>query len=174
VASAVEWAAIGGVAVVASLGDLRTGRVPNVLTFGAGAAGVCYSAFHGGLAALGPSVLGYLLGVAVFLPLFALGGMGAGDVKLFGAFGAWLGPVGVLWAALWASLAGGALALVIGARRGYLREAFRNLAVMVGVWRIVGPSPVAGITLSESRGPRLAFAVPIGIGALLALWRNVS
>jgi prepilin peptidase CpaA len=100
--------------------------------------------------------------------------MGAGDVKLVGAFGAWLGPMGVLWAAMWASLAGGVLALVIASWRGYLLEALRNVGAMVGVWRVVGPSPVAGMTLRDSRGPRLAYALPIGIGALLALWRSVS
>ena len=169
-----QWWAVGGLAVIASVGDLRTGRVPNVLTFGAAAVGVCYSAVQGGISGLGSSVLGLFLGVAVFLPLFALGGMGAGDVKLVGAFGAWLGPMGVLWAAMWASLAGGVLALVIASWRGYLLEALRNVGAMVGVWRVVGPSPVAGMTLRDSRGPRLAYALPIGIGALLALWRSVS
>ncbi len=170
-APAIEWMAIGGLAIVAAVCDVRTARVPNVLTFGAAAAGVVVSVVVGGLGGLSDSVLGCLAGLVLFFPLFALGGMGAGDVKLLAAFGAWLGPAGVLWAAIWASLVGGALAVVVGAWRGYLSEAVRNLVVMATVWHAGGASPVSGLTLGESRGPRLAYAVPIGIGAVLALWR---
>jgi prepilin peptidase CpaA len=172
--SVVQWVAMSGIAAAASIGDVRTGRVPNVLTVSAAAVGVCYATLHSGLGGLGSSLLGCLLGLGLFLPLFALGGMGAGDVKLLAAFGAWLGPAGVFWAAIWASLVGGALALVVSGWKGYLPEALRNVAAMIGVWRGVGLSPIAGITLTESAGPRLAYAVPIGVGAILALWLNVN
>jgi prepilin peptidase CpaA len=168
--TAVECAAVGGLAVVAAVYDLRTGRVPNVLTFGAAAAGFAFSALHAGLSGLGTSLLGCLAGFVLFLPLFALGGMGGGDVKLLAAIGAWIGPMGALQAALWASLAGGVLAVIVAISSGYLREAVRNLFAMVAVWRTVGPSPISDVTLAESRGPRLAYAVPIGIGAIVALW----
>jgi hypothetical protein len=79
----------------------------------------------------------------------------------------------VLWAALWASLAGGVFALVVAAWRGYLPDAIRNVGVIVGVWRAVGPSQVPGLTLDDSAGPRLAYAVPIGVGAVLVLWLGV-
>jgi prepilin peptidase CpaA len=111
--------------------------------------------------------------LVLFLPLFALGGMGAGDVKLLAAFGAWLGPMGALWTALWASLAGGVFALVVAAWRGYLADALRNVVVIVGVWRAAGPSQVPGLTLADAGGPRLAYAVPIGVGAVVALWLGV-
>ena len=172
--SVVQWVGVAGVAAAASIGDLRTSRIPNALTLGAALAGVCYATLHAGIGGLGSSLLGWLLGLGLFLPLFALGGMGAGDVKLLAAFGAWLGPVGVLWAALWASLAGGALALAVSARRGYLLEACRNVAAMTGVWRAVGPSRIPSMTLKESAGPRLAYAVPIGIGAIVSLWFSVG
>jgi prepilin peptidase CpaA len=170
VATAVEWTAIGTLAVVAAFGDVRTGRVPNTLTFGAAAIGLLFSAAHGGSGGLGASLLGYVVGLGVFLPLFALGGMGGGDVKLLAAFGAWLGPIGVLGAAVCASLVGGAFAIIVAARRGYLLEALRNVGALAAVWRTVGPARVPEMTLSEGRGPRLAYAVPIGIGAILALW----
>ena len=86
------------------------------------------------------------------------------------AFGAWLGPIGVLGAAVCASLVGGAFAIIVAARRGYLLEALRNVGALAAVWRTVGPARVPEMTLSEGRGPRLAYAVPIGIGAILALW----
>ena len=170
----VEWSVIAGLALVAAAGDLRTGRIPNLLTFGAAAGGLLFSTLHAGLPGLGAAGLGYLVGVATFFPLFAVGGMGAGDVKLLAAFGAWLGPVGVLWAALWASLIGGAFAIVVAVRNSYLSEAIRNVTTIAGVWRAVGPSRVAGMTLTEASGPRLAYAIPIGIGAIVARWVGID
>ena len=166
----IEWTAVGGVAALATFSDLRTGRIPNALTFGAMAGGLLFSAIHAGGAGLATSLLGGVVGLALFFPLFALGGMGGGDVKLLAAVGTWLGPLGALQTALWASLAGGLLAVVVAISRGYLSAALRNLSALLGVWRAVGPSPIPELTLTESHGPRLAYALPIGIGALVALW----
>jgi prepilin peptidase CpaA len=170
VAPTVKWAIVAGLALAAAAWDLRFRRVPNALTFGTAAIAFALTGFHTGIEGLASSLLGCLTGLALFLPLFAVGGMGGGDVKLLGAFGACLGPKGVLWAAFWASMAGGVLAIVVGAWHGYLSEAFRNLGGIVGVWRAVGPTRIQGVTLGDSRGPRLAYAVPVGVGAMLALW----
>ena len=166
----IEWTAIGGVAAAAAVCDVRTGRIPNVLTFGAMAGGLLFSAIHAGGWGLLTSLLGCLVGLALFLPLFVFGGMGGGDVKLLAAMGMWLGPMGAVRAALWASLAGGVAAVIVGIANGYLAAALRNLFALLGVWLTVGPSRVPELTLAESRGPRLAFAVPIGIGAIIAMW----
>ena len=93
--------------------DLRDGRIPNVLTFGAIAVAFAVHALlpqGSGLAHVG---FGFLVGLAVFFPFFALGGMGAGDVKLMAAIGAWLGPTLALLTALYGAVAGGVLALVV-------------------------------------------------------------
>jgi prepilin peptidase CpaA len=166
----VTWAFLAGLALAAASWDLRFRRVPNALTFGAAGIGFLASGLHAGMGGLTQSLLGWLVGLALFLPFFLVGGLGAGDVKLLAAFGAWLGPTGALWAALWASLVGGVMALVAGAAHGYLLEAFRNLAAIVGIWRTLGLSPICGVTLGDAGGPRIAYAVPISVGALLALW----
>ena len=167
---AVKWAVVAGLALAAAAWDLRSRRVPNALTLGAAGLGFLISGLHAGLGGLTQSLLGWLVGVALFLPLFLVGGLGGGDVKLLAAFGACLGPIGTLWAALWGSLVGGVLALAVGAAHGYLLEAFRNLGAMVGVWRTAGSSPIRGLTLGDTRGPRIAYAMPISAGAVLALW----
>lgn len=155
---------------IACLFDLRTGRIPNWLTFGA--AGLAFAAhlMVAGWSGLGSSLAGWLVGTLVFFPWFALGGMGAGDVKLLAALGAWLGPGGAFWAAVYASLAGGAFALAVTLARGYTRQAFSNLWTLLGYWRVVGPRPLPELTLQSGTGPRLAYAVPITTGALLTLW----
>ena len=150
--------------------DVSKRRVPNALTFGAtGLAFLCL-AMHDGPAGLLTSVLGWTTGLVLFFPLFALGGMGGGDVKLLAAFGAWLGPVDAMWAAIWASLIGGGLALAVAVLHGYLGQAFRNVGSLIGVWRTMGLCPVPGLTLADARGVRLAYAVPIAAGAMVALW----
>src|SRR5207247_86600 len=78
------------VAVVACVCDLRSRRIPNVLTFGAAAAAFAYHFTTGGVGALGQSALGWLVGVLVFIVPFALRGLGGGDVKLVAALGAWI------------------------------------------------------------------------------------
>jgi len=150
--------------------DIRTRRIPNVLTFGGAFAGLLYWAWASGWSGLGVSAAGWVVGVALFLPLFLLRGMGGGDVKLLGAVGAWLGPVAVLVSALYATIAGAALALVVGARHRYLGTAFRNLWALFGVWRTAGVRPGPGLTLEESAGPRLPYGLAIAIGTAAAIY----
>ena len=83
------------------------GRIPNWLTFGAALAALAYGAFDWRIAGVGISAAGWLAGAALFFPFFALGGMGAGDVKLLAALGAWLGPAESVWLAMFAASAGG-------------------------------------------------------------------
>lgn len=159
-----------GVVIVAVAWDVATRRIPNVLTFGAALAALVVHGYTGGLGAAGLSGAGWLVGVAFFLPFFALGGMGAGDVKLLGAVGAWLGPGAVVWVALFASIAGGVMGLVVAAFSGYLTKALTNLWCLFMYWRIEGPRPAPELTLASHTGPRLAYAVPVLAGLVLTLW----
>jgi prepilin peptidase CpaA len=158
------------IAAVACAIDLRTRRIPNVLTFGAAAGAIVFSLATGGLAGGIDSVAGLLVGAALMFVLFALGGMGAGDVKLVGALGAWLGPADAIWLFLYTGIAGGALALVVAATTGYLRQACRNVVTLVTYWGIVGVRPMAELTLETSAGPRLAYATAILAGTVATIW----
>src|SRR5688572_2362189 len=89
------------VGFVACVTDVRSRRIPNVLTFGAAAAALLFHLFVAGTGGLQTAVGGWLVGTVLFLPFFALGGMGAGDVKLLAALGAWLGPRETVWLALY-------------------------------------------------------------------------
>jgi prepilin peptidase CpaA len=123
-----------------------------------------------GWSAAGWSIAGCVLGFLLFFPLFALRGMGAGDVKLLAAVGAWLGPSQVLIAALATSIAGGVIALAVAFAYGYLKTAYRNLWMLLTHWRVMGMRPLEDVTLTGTRGPRLAYAVPIAIGTVVTLW----
>ena len=158
------------VAAIACAIDLRTRRIPNALTFGAAAAALVFHFAAGGLSGLAIGSAGWLAGAAMLLVPYALGGMGAGDVKLLAAVGAWIGPSQVAVAALISSIAGGIVALVIALGCGYLKAAFRNVWLLLVHWRVMGVRPMDAVTLQGSKGPRLAYAVPIAIGTVVSLW----
>ena len=158
------------IAFAACVTDLRSGRIPNVLTFSAAAIGLVAHAIAGGFDGALTSFAGLAVGLALFLPFFLLGGMGAGDVKLLAALGAWLGPGPVFALAVYTSLIGGVLAVVIAVGRGYLRTALRNITSLFGYWRVAGPRPMPGMTLENGTAPRLAYAVPIFLGTAVTLW----
>lgn len=163
---------VAAVAIVAAVSDLRSRRLPNALTFGAAVVGVAVHFAIAGWAGLGFALTGWALGLAVFFPVYALGGMGAGDVKLLAAFGAWLGPMGALWTALYGAIAGGVLALVVSLASGYTKTALVNLRALLTSWFVGGVRPVDGMTLASSRGPRLPYAVPLAAGAMVTLWMH--
>ena len=162
---------VGTLLALACISDLRTRRIPNVLTFSAAALALLFHLVTGGFPALGWSVAGWIVGALLFLPIFALRGMGGGDVKLLAAVGAWLGPTQVAIVALATSVAGGAIAIVVALGYGYLKQAFSNLYLLLMHWRVVGVRPLEQITLRGTKGPRLAYAIPIAIGTVVTIWR---
>jgi prepilin peptidase CpaA len=165
----VDYVAVA-IAAVGCAFDIRSRRIPNVLTFGAAAAGLLYHTATGGFDALVASAAGWLVGVLMFIVPFALRGMGGGDVKLLGALGAWVGPLDAVWIALYTGVAGGVMALGLGLASGHLRSALANLRLLLVHWGVVGFRALPGLTLHESRAPKLAYAIPILCGTLVATW----
>ena len=115
----VKFAALLCLVGVAVFTDLRERRIPNWLTVtgvlvGLGFASVEVDGFP--TAAL----IGVVLALAVTFPLFALGGLGAGDAKLLAAVAAFVGPAGLLSVALYGGVAGGVLAVISTVRRGVI------------------------------------------------------
>jgi prepilin peptidase CpaA len=91
--------------------DLRERRIYNLVVLPVAALGVLVNSLQHGLAGLESSIAGLGLGVALFILPFAMGGLGAGDVKLLGAIGALKGASFVLYAAMGTALSGGVIAL---------------------------------------------------------------
>ena len=158
------------VATCACITDLRSRRIPNWLTFGAAAAALVFHAVNGGGGGAVRSLGGCAAGIVLLVLPYALGGMGAGDVKLVGALGAWLGPRDTFWLAMYTGMAGGVMALVVSAWHGYLRQACRNVWLLLTHWQVNGLRPLPQLTLATSRGPRLAYAAPILVATLVVLW----
>ena len=158
------------IATVAVITDLRTRRIPNVLTFGAALAAFVAHGWTGGPVDALWSVAGWFVGAALFVPVFALGGMGAGDVKLLGAMGALLGPRAAVWVCLFTGIAGGVIGVVVALASGYLSRALANVYGLLMYWRVSGVKPAPDLVLETHTGPRLAYAVPVFAGLVMTLW----
>ncbi|NDU87080.1 MAG: hypothetical protein G3I09_02695 [Ferrovum sp.] len=78
------------------------------------------------------AVIGGVVGLVIFLPFYWKGGMGAADLKLLGLVGVYLGPLGVVYCALYTALAGGGIAVWVLLVRGSSRLPYA-LAIASGV-----------------------------------------
>jgi prepilin peptidase CpaA len=156
--------------------DARTRRIPNVLSASAMLAGLALNAMYFGVAGLGVSLGGLLAAGAVLVPAFAVGGLGAGDVKMMGAIGALLGPQLALAALGLGMIFGGLIMLAHLARRGRLREKLGS------TWAMVAAASLAR-SVEPLRGPAadpdaiaLPYSVPLGLGTVAVLiflgWRG--
>src|SRR6266700_502919 len=95
----------------AALTDLRTRRIGNRFILTATAIGLLINVATAGWEGARQSGLGWLVGVGFLLVPFVFGTLGAGDVKLLAAVGAWEGPRFVLLAAVFACVIGGVWAI---------------------------------------------------------------
>ncbi|MEW5783780.1 MAG: prepilin peptidase [Bacillota bacterium] len=110
----------------AAIFDLTRKKIPNFLTLPAIGWGLVSFAINGRLAGLLFSFWGLLLGIAIFLIPFAMGGLGGGDVKLLGAVGALQGAAFVFHAALFTAICGAVLALFYLLAHGKLLPLLKN------------------------------------------------
>ena len=154
--------------VAAVYTDLRFGRIPNVLTLAGAAAGLLLSLLFGGAGGLLTGLEGWLLGVALFFAFFALGVMGAGDVKLLAAVGALMGPGFVFNAFIFTGLAGGVIAIIVALRRRMVRYTVASVTAQVQSLAYTGflPRP-KDVKSSPLRFP---YGLAIAAGSVAALF----
>jgi prepilin peptidase CpaA len=163
---------------VAAITDLRERRIPNWLTVLTVAGGLAQSVIWGVPVSPAQAFLGLLVGFGLMFIPFALGAMGGGDVKLLAGVGAWLGPLGALQVFALAALVAAAVALCQALAGGKLVKLMRNsmvLASSLAAYNHVGRTDLEsqGRSLTAIDKP-LPYAVPIGIGALIALGWNLA
>jgi prepilin peptidase CpaA len=164
------WTAIPMILVtaIAVREDLRTHRIPNWLVGTALSLGLLVHGILGGWPALLAALAGAVVAGLILLPGWLLKLMGAGDVKLMAAIGAWLGtPRLALFAALFSLIAGGVISLVVAIRRRAVRRTLRDAALLA-------PRIVSGLggraDVPVGSGIRVPKALAILAGALLTLW----
>lgn len=151
------------VCLIAAAYDVRTRRLPDLLTLPALTVGLLLSLSGGGYSLAAAVIAVALLG-GLFAMFAAVGGMGWGDVKLMAAVGALLGWPAPAWAIvlyvlLFTTFAGGALAVIAALRRGRLTAALRGVLTL-HQGRKKAP---------ERSGVSIPYAVAICIGACWAV-----
>ena len=157
---------------IAALIDIRSHRIPNWLSLGgtALALGLYIAVLGFGRDGLLAGLGGCTVGLAVFLPFYIKGGMGAGDVKLMAMAGTFLGPLHALLAAGLGLGIGSLMGLaVLLYRRGTLPMARRYLSTfqclaVTGKWSYIPPAD------NEAAAQRFPYAAAIAGGTLIALW----
>ncbi|WP_327437807.1 prepilin peptidase [Pseudomonas donghuensis] len=160
----VAIASLLGLLGIAVLSDLRHHRIPNLLVLlglGLGLAGQVYTL---GVIGLGYGALGMLIGFAVFLPMYAFGGMAAGDVKLMAMVGAFLTPRDALWAALFSLIAGGLCGVLIVLVRGQVQQTMGRYWLMLKARAYFSPA------VDEVAGKPFPYSVAVLLGTLTSVF----
>jgi prepilin peptidase CpaA len=150
-------------ALIATVIDIRTRRIPNALTAAMSGVGIGLAATGISGVSLGAATVGLLLGFALMLPGHVLGATGAGDVKLMAAVGAIVGPGLVVNAFLFSAIAGGLLAIAVALRRRRLSTTLAGTARL-----IAAPTEVKREIASATPSSRFAYGPAIAVGSVLA------
>ena len=155
---------------VAVFTDIRSRRIPNILVVLGVCLGLGSGNSIGGLGGVADSALGGCVGLAVFLPLYALRWLGAGDVKLLAMIGTFVGLPGVLWVAIYTAMIGGVLGMVsmaLASSRGRfaLSVALEFISRFAPRVRARSVAPPVDAAASAARG-KLPYAVALCLGTL--------
>ncbi|HVS38330.1 MAG TPA: A24 family peptidase [Gemmataceae bacterium] len=157
-------------------------KVPNWLTFPLVLSGWALGVLHmfglftsaTGAGDVWASLAGTALGFILLFPVYAVGGMGAGDVKMQMGFGAWVGAFYGFASGLWIIFCAFCLAVVIGGliatamilARGKYRENVANTrAIVADLFK----GPGAAAENAAKRKPRmqlLPYGIPLCLGFL--------
>jgi prepilin peptidase CpaA len=158
------------VLAVATFTDLRNRRIPNWLVLPFMLAGIAVSGWLHGWHGIGQSFAGLGLGVLIYGFLFWLGGMGAGDVKLCAAIGAWIGPNQLFIALVITAMAGGIMVLCWAAFGGFLKDLFTGAGSVVFGWKERGMHRDPDLVLSNPLKRKMPYAPAIAIGTLISFF----
>lgn len=132
----IQWGAVIGISLVAAITDLRSHRIPNLLTFTALAGGLVCAVAIGGFGGLVDSVFGCLLLATPFVLLFVFAGGGAGDAKLMGALGAWLGIANGIVALVAVIAAGAVIGLSYALSKNRLTRVLKRVGYIGSRWML--------------------------------------
>jgi len=177
-----QWGVVLGASLLACISDLRTRRIPNALTVSVAAGGLAYSAWTGGIMGLGESAAACLLLALPYVILFAVAGGGAGDAKMMGALGVWLGlkaGIVVLGAVAATGALLGLLRILAARERGTALSRLYAWLYVAAVaasggrrgWALLKSEPAEE---KEERNEGLRLTIPYGlaifIGACIGAW----
>ncbi len=159
-------------AVIAGYTDWRSRRIPNWLTVPGLLLGVVANSLSLGWVGARDSLLGAGLGLLLLLPFVMIRALGAGDWKLVGALGAFLGPQNLITVLLAAILVAGVMAVILVIWKKRFRQTLRNLGRMLAAFfslHLPGPE----LSLDNPESLKVPFGVAVAIAVLLYTVRRI-
>lgn len=159
---AVPLVAMLGMAVYS---DCRVHRIPNLLLVVGGLLSITAHVLGFGASAALTWLSGLLVGLFCFLPLYAFGGMAAGDVKLMAIAGSYLGALGALWASVFSVICGALIGIGMLFLGGQLRRFFSRYLAIATLRVYIEPTD--GEDVAKQRFP---YAVAIFLGSVASMF----
>ncbi len=157
--------------IVAAVIDGLQLKVPNWITFPMILSGWVYStAFspYAGWEGLAYSLIGTVVGLALLMPAYAIGGMGAGDVKLLAGVGAWVWGTHTFYAFAVSTLVGGIIAIgMVLWKKSWNKHKNQFWYILNEIATVKDPEKLAEI--AANRKPTmflLPYGIPIAIGTI--------
>src|SRR5271157_2795247 len=162
-------------AVTAAILDLRQHRIPNWLSYPGIVLGFVLRGALLGWRGLATALAGCLLAGGVMFLFFVVRAMGAGDVKIMAAIGAFVGPSNSVAVLLATAIFGGVLAIAYALYRKRMISTLKNLASVLRFHAWAGVQAHPEVNLDNPAALRMPYGLAIALGTLYAflavLWR---
>jgi prepilin peptidase CpaA len=160
------------VLIVAAVIDGYKLKVPNWITFPLIISGWIASGIVCGWTGLGWSLVGTAIGLLLLLPAYAIGGMGAGDVKLMAGVGAWLWGTVTFFAFCASAVIGGVIAIVmVLSQRKWGHHRAQFTALLSEFYVVRDPAKLSEMAAErKSTMMLLPYGIPIAIGTIAYLF----
>ena len=160
------WILPAALAVIAGYTDWRSRRIPNWLTMPGFLLGVLTNTLVGGWAGTKDSLLGAGLGLGLLLPFVVIRVLGAGDWKLVGALGAFLGPHPLILVLIVTILVNGVMAVAMIVSRKRVAETARNFMRMLAAF-VTMHLPDRDLTLDNPDAVKVPFGIAVAVAMVL-------
>jgi prepilin peptidase CpaA len=164
--------AISALMLAAAVCDVRTRRIPNLLTVLGFAVAIALRLMAGPAAGI-DGVVGAILAFVLCLPFFVLGVLGGGDVKLLMALGAFTGPRDLLLAMLLIASLGGIFGAIDALRKGILLPVLYNCGNILKHWATFGRRGT-NRSLATAGALAIPYGVAIAVGSLVWWFAQVK
>lgn len=153
-------------AAIAGYTDWRSRRIPNWLTMQGFLLGILTNTLVGGWAGTKDSLLGAGLGLALLLPFVVIRALGAGDWKLVGALGAFLGPRPLILVLVVTILVNGVMAVAMIVWKKRVAETARNFLRMLAAFATLH-LPGRDLTLDNPDAVKVPFGIAVAVAMIL-------
>jgi len=167
-------AAAAACALIGSVTDVKSRRIPNIITVPAFFFGLCLHLVLGGWRQMLTALAAGIICGVIFLVFFIAGGMGAGDVKLITAVGCIAGMSHIAYILVLTAITGGVMALVLALARGRLKQTLMNVGEIASHHRNQGLQPHPDLNVKNTQTLRLPYALAIAGGSVLTLFFQIQ